>query len=88
VKGEQGGNVFYSVVVIDTRLMVLQPFTSDKDALVKAINEATSGYSSTKLLPESDQIKSDLKRSRPWPDQPRRSPAPRGSGACGRQRGR
>jgi VWFA-related protein len=63
VKGEQGGNVFYSVVVIDTRLMVLQPFTSDKDALVKAINEATSGYSSTKLLSESDQIKSDLKRS-------------------------
>jgi VWFA-related protein len=62
VKGEQGANVFYSVVVIDTRLMVLQPFTSDKDALVKAINDATSGYSSQKLLPESDKIKSDLKR--------------------------
>src|SRR5580698_2470083 len=41
VQGEQGTNVFYSVVVIDTRLMVLQPFTSDKEALVKAINEAT-----------------------------------------------
>ena len=62
VKGEQGANVFYSVVVIDTRLMVLQPFTGDKDALVKAINDATSGYSSAKLLPESDKIKGDLKR--------------------------
>ncbi len=62
VKGEQGGNVFYSVVVIDTRLLVLQQFTADKDALIKAIETATSGYSSTKLLPESDKIKSDLKR--------------------------
>ena len=62
VKGEQGANVFYSVVVIDTRLLVLQQFTSDKDALTKAINEATSGYSATRLLPESDRIKSDLRR--------------------------
>src|ERR1022692_3405908 len=61
VKGEQGANVFYSVVVIDTRLLVLQQFTSDKDALTKAINEATSGYSATRLLPESDRIKSDLR---------------------------
>jgi VWFA-related protein len=63
VKGEQGGNVFYSVVVIDTRLLVLQPFTSDKDALIKAIDDATSGYAVTKLLPESEKIKSDLQRS-------------------------
>jgi len=62
VKGEQGVNVFYSVVVIDTRLLVLQQFTSDKDALIKAIDEATSGVASTKLLPESDRIKGDLKR--------------------------
>ena len=62
VKGEQGANVFYSVVVIDTRLLVLQQFTSDKDALTKAINEATSGYSATRPLPESDRIKSDLRR--------------------------
>ena len=62
VKGEQGANVFYSVVVIDTRLLVLQQFTADKDALVKAIETATSGYSSTRLLPESDKIKRDLKR--------------------------
>jgi len=62
VKGEQGSNVFYSVVVIDTRLLVLQQFTSDKDALTKAINDATSGYSAARLLPESNRIKSDLNR--------------------------
>jgi VWFA-related protein len=62
VKGEQGANVFYSVVVIDTRLLVLQQFTADKDALIKAIETATGGYSATRLLPESDKIKSDLKR--------------------------
>ncbi|MGA2272599.1 MAG: VWA domain-containing protein [Bryobacteraceae bacterium] len=62
VKGEQGGNVFYSVVVIDTRLMVLQQFTADKDALIKAIETATSGFSPSRLQPESDKIKSDLSR--------------------------
>src|SRR5450755_1167033 len=62
VKGEQGSNVFYSVVVIDTRLLILQQFTNDKDALSKAINEATGGYSAARLLPGSDKIKSDLKR--------------------------
>src|ERR1700677_1968308 len=30
VKGDQGINVFYSVVVIDTRLLVLQQFTNDR----------------------------------------------------------
>ena len=33
IKGDQGVNVFYSVVVIDTRLLVLQQFTKDHDAL-------------------------------------------------------
>ena len=36
-------NVFYSVVVIDTRLLVLQQFTKDHDALTKAIERATEG---------------------------------------------
>lgn len=62
INGEQGANVFYSVVTIDTRLLVVQPFASDKDALTKAIDQATSGTSSTRLLPESDKIKDDLKR--------------------------
>jgi|HubBroStandDraft_1064217.scaffolds.fasta_scaffold04505_2 VWFA-related protein len=79
VKGEQGGNVFYSVVVIDSRLLVLQPFTSDKDALVKAIDDATSGYAVTKLLPESERIKSDLQRYQAG--QTPSQPAPGGAGA-------
>lgn len=62
VKGGQGANVFYSVVVIDTRLLVLQQFTDDKDMLIKAINEATGGLSAARLLPESERIKGDLKR--------------------------
>jgi VWFA-related protein len=62
VKGGQGANVFYSVVVINTRLMVLQQFTDDRDALIKAINEATAGYAAARLLPESDRIKADLRR--------------------------
>jgi len=62
VKGEQGANVFYSVVAINTRLLVLQQFTADKDSLVKAIDQATGGYAAAKLLPESEKIKSDLKR--------------------------
>ena len=45
IKGDQGTNVYYSVVVINTRLLVLQQFTKDKDALTKAIERATGGVS-------------------------------------------
>ena len=62
INGEQGANVFYSVVEINTRLLVLQQFTSDKDALTKAIDEATGGLSAAHLLADSDRIKSDLRR--------------------------
>jgi len=62
VKGEQGANVFYSVLEINTRLLVLQPFTTDKQALIKAIDEATAGLSATRLVPDSERIKSDLKK--------------------------
>ena len=60
VKGEQGSNVFYSVVEIDTRLLVLQQFTSDKDALIKAIEEATSRLRS---CPSSSRLRPDQERS-------------------------
>jgi VWFA-related protein len=63
VKGDQGTNVFYSVVMINTRLLVLQQFTTDKAALVKAIERATSGTSVPKLISESDSIKSLLRSS-------------------------
>ena len=63
IKGEQGTNVFYSVVVIDTRLLVLQQFTKDHDALAKAIDRATQGVSAPRLASEADAIMAELKRN-------------------------
>jgi VWFA-related protein len=63
VKGEQGTNVFYSVVMIQSRLMAIQQFTSDREALTRAIDRATAGLSMTKLLPVSDSIKAELKKT-------------------------
>jgi VWFA-related protein len=63
IKSEQGTNVFYSVVVINTRLLALQPFTSDTAALAKAIERATSGQSAVTLTSESDTILQELKRN-------------------------
>jgi VWFA-related protein len=63
VRGAQGSNVFYSVVVINTRLMVLQPFTTNKDTLTKAIERATEGLGGPKLASESDALMAELKRS-------------------------
>src|SRR5271165_4809191 len=56
VKGDQGTNVFYSVVAIDTRLLVLQQFTKDHDALIKAIERATEGVTAPRMVSESDAI--------------------------------
>jgi VWFA-related protein len=63
VKGDQGVNVYYSVVVIDTRLLVLQQFSKDHDALTKAIERATEGVSAPRLASESDAILAELKRN-------------------------
>ena len=56
-------NVYYSVVVIDTRLLVLQKFTNDRAALTKAIELATEGVSAPRLGSESDAITAELKRN-------------------------
>jgi VWFA-related protein len=63
VKGAQGTNVFYSVVVINTQLRVLQPFTTDKAALTKAIEYATGGLGGPGMASESDAILAQLKRN-------------------------
>jgi VWFA-related protein len=63
VKGDQGTNVFYAVVVIDTRLLVLQKFTNDRAALTKAIERATEGVSAPRLSSEADAITAELKRN-------------------------
>jgi len=41
ISGEQGDNVYYAVMAINTRLLVLQQFTKDKEALKRAIDRAT-----------------------------------------------
>ncbi len=55
--------MYYSVVVINTQLFVLQQFTKDKDALTKAIDRATEGLSGPSLTSESDAIQAELKRN-------------------------
>jgi VWFA-related protein len=62
INGEQGTNVFYSVVAVNTRLLVLQQFTEDKQALASAIERATGSYSGPKLMSESDAIIAELRR--------------------------
>lgn len=63
IKGDQGTNVFYSVVVINTQLLVLQQFTTDKAALTKAIEHATGGLGGPGMASESDTILAQLKRN-------------------------
>lgn len=62
VKGDQGTNVFYAVVMINTRLLVLQQFTNDKAQLAKAIERATASSSAARLISESDSIKAEMNR--------------------------
>jgi VWFA-related protein len=62
VKGDQGTNVYYAVVVINTQLLVLQQFTNDKAALIKAIEHATEGLGGG-FATESEAILSQLKRN-------------------------
>jgi VWFA-related protein len=62
IGGEQGGNVYYAVMAINTRLLLLQPFTNDRGALTRAIERATSGYAGPKLASESESIQAELKR--------------------------
>ncbi len=62
IEGEQGTNVFYSVVVVNTRLLVLQQFTKDKEALTRAIEKATNGLAASQLISDSDMIKGELRR--------------------------
>jgi len=63
VQGGQGANVFYSVVIVNTQLMALQPFTTDKAALVKAIDRATEGLGGPGITSESAAIQAELQRN-------------------------
>jgi VWFA-related protein len=61
VKGEQGANVYYSVVVISNRLLAVEPFTNDKQALTRAIERATGGLGGPRLATESNTIIGELR---------------------------
>jgi VWFA-related protein len=63
IRSDQGTNVFYSVVVINTKLLALQKFTTDKELLAKAIERATNGLAAGTLTSESDAIMAELKRN-------------------------
>jgi VWFA-related protein len=63
IKGDQGTNVYYAVVVINTQLYVLQQFSRDRAALTKAIERATGGISGPGFASESDAIQTELKRN-------------------------
>jgi VWFA-related protein len=63
VKGEQGANVYYSVVVISNRLLAVQSFTKDKQALARAIERATGGFGGPRLATESASILGELRSS-------------------------
>ena len=53
-------NLYYSVLAINTQLLVLQPFTQDTTALAKAVERATSGAGATDLTPQSNRVKAEL----------------------------
>ena len=63
IKGDQGTNVYYAVVVINTQLYVLQQFSRDRAALTKAIERATGGITGPGFASESDAIQTELKRN-------------------------
>ena len=48
-------------MAINMRLVVLQPFTADREALAKAIDRATAGVAASALTSESEAIKTQLK---------------------------
>jgi VWFA-related protein len=62
VKGEQAQNVQFAVVAIDSQLFVLQEFTTDKEALKRAIGRVTNGQYATYAV-ESERIKRSLKET-------------------------
>src|SRR5205809_3008868 len=62
IKGDQATNVFYSVMLINNRLLAVQPFTTDKQALTQAIQRVTGGLGGPKFATDSDAIAAELQR--------------------------
>lgn len=55
-------NLYFSVLTVDQRLQVLQPFTSDHNALLKTLDKA-SMWSFVQYETQSTQIKAELKQA-------------------------
>ena len=62
IKQTDTPNTFFAVVILSGRLLALQQFTSDKKALEEAVNRATGGLSTTRLISESDRITNELQQ--------------------------
>ena len=59
---DQAQNVFYSVIFLSQQVNLLQDFTTDRDKLKKAIEDATSGGQNLKFAAQSNAIRDQLQR--------------------------
>src|SRR5579859_4910518 len=55
-------NLYFSILTIDQRLQVLQPFTSDHNALLKIVDKA-SMWSFVQFETQSSQVKAELQQT-------------------------
>ena len=60
LKSELGPNVYMSIMVIDHKLEVIQPFTNDRDLLKKAIARATGGAND--FTADNLQVRAELEQ--------------------------
>lgn len=61
IKGDPEPNVYYSVFVVDKAMDAIQPFTSNRDLLRKAIQHATAG-AFTEYASDSQHVQAELQR--------------------------
>jgi VWFA-related protein len=60
LKHESGAHVHFSVVGINQQIVLLQPFTTDRTLLKKAVDDAASGNQMIRLVGQSDAAKKQL----------------------------
>ncbi len=61
IKGDPEPNVYYSVFVVDKAMDAIQPFTSNRDLLRKAVQHATAG-AFTEYASDSQHVQAELQR--------------------------
>lgn len=59
---DQAQNVFYSVIFLNQQVNLLQDFTTDREKLKKAIEDATSGGQNLKFAAQSNAVRDQLQR--------------------------